>query len=177
MVRFADERGVRIEMDTEAAPLIQYTIHKAIETVQKGHSLKLAIQAYLDRSLEDIRILIESGVGVRLVKGAYRGDIVDFFQIRQRYRDLAEFLFKRNALFDAATHDSELIGWLVEIGLHSRLRFGFVKGLADHIKLKLVEEGWEVSEYVPFGDEYQSYVLRRRNYLRRLKSLGLEPAP
>jgi proline dehydrogenase len=57
------------------------------------------------------------------------------------------------------------------------MEFGFLRGLADGTKLELARDGWIVAEYVPFGRDFEPYVLRRLNYLKRLGASGRAPAP
>jgi proline dehydrogenase len=57
------------------------------------------------------------------------------------------------------------------------LTFGFLMGLSDQTKLRLARQGWQVSEYVPFGSDPGPYVARRERYLRELREQDRSPAP
>jgi proline dehydrogenase len=57
------------------------------------------------------------------------------------------------------------------------LTFGFLMGLSDQTKLRLARQGWQVSEYVPFGSDPVPYVARRERYLRELREQDRSPAP
>jgi proline dehydrogenase len=139
----------------------------------------LALQAYLDRTSTDIKKVIEKGINVRLVKGAYFGDTSNFVEIQSRFRKLVTILSESDVEFCVGTQDPELIEWVRGelINKSDKFEFGLLKGLGDKTKHLLVNEGWNVSEYVPFGSEISAYEMRRERYLKELYELGRLPVP
>jgi proline dehydrogenase len=139
----------------------------------------MALQAYLKRSLDDLEDLHGSNIKIRLVKGAYLGDLSDFHQISECYKLLVEVLAQTSGSVCMATHDPEILDWLRTSGIieTSNVEFTFLKGLADKTKLDLVKKGRHVSEYVPFGKESGPYIVRRSKYLEDLELLNKSPAP
>jgi proline dehydrogenase len=170
---------VGIEIDMEGKSLVDFYVSSAIEAADKGCPVSLALQAYLDRTPEDVENLVKRGVRIRLVKGAYLGDTRDFAEIQQRLERLAFRLASGGSPFCIGTHDPEIINWAKAklAGVKGTLEFGFLKGLSDETKVSLAREGWNVAEYVPFGKEGSAYISRRLQYLRQLKALGRNPAP
>jgi proline dehydrogenase len=78
--------------------------------------------------------------------------------------------------FSLGTHDPEIIDWATGLDVRrERMEFGFLMGLADETKVKMVRDGWQVSEYVPFGGDTRAYQLRRERYLSALEVLDREP--
>ncbi|MDI6719333.1 MAG: proline dehydrogenase family protein [Methanomicrobiales archaeon] len=179
LLRVARDAGVGFEVDMEGRGLVDRTLEIAREAARSGFPLTLALQAYLDRTPGDLAAALEGGIRVRLVKGAYTGDVRDFTEIQQRFRSLFLALQQAGADFSVGTHDPELIAWMLERGRASRQRieFGFLKGLSDRTKLRLAREGWAVAEYVPFGEHAAAYIARRRRYGAELQALGRAPAP
>ena len=179
ILKKAQENHVIIEIDIEGTPLVDFTIETAIKCVKEEIPIPLALQAYLDRTPEDLKRVLSHGITVRLVKGAYKGDTDDFFLIQKKFRELFNMLLESDSDFLIGTHDPELIEWVKERTRDNKekIEFGFLKGLADKTKLSLVEQGWQVSEYVPFGSERKAYETRRRRYLLELEKLKREPAP
>jgi proline dehydrogenase len=170
--------GVGIELDMEGKGFIDLAIQTAIECTGEGAPVALTLQAYLDRTPADIEKAVKRGLRIRLVKGAYLGDVSDFAEIADRFRALAARLSQTGLPFSLGTHDPQLIEWAKELPVDRKLlEFGFLKGLADRTKLALASEGRRVAEYIPFGKEGEAYVLRRRAYLRHLDELGRAPAP
>jgi len=116
---------------------------------------------------------------VRLVKGAYIGDHNDFATIQSKMQQYTEKLLSKQTLFSIGTHDPELIGWLKNRITKQKnlVEFGFLKGLADHTKIEMVSQGYQIAEYVPFDPEGDAYIMRRERYLDTLKQLSRSPVP
>jgi len=175
--REAKEQGVGFEIDMEGKPLVQFTLETALACVQDG-PVTLAVQAYLDRSADDLQILLQNGVKPRLVKGAYLGDVEDFQEIQNRLKALVETAFQGEQPFDLSTHDPQIVEWArTRFSMEDGITFSFLKGLSDETKLELAREGQSISEYVPFGPLRGPYQARRLRYLRQLEEMGRRPAP
>lgn len=174
----AVKHEVDVEIDMEGAPLVDYTLQTASSFSKKGFQFTLALQAYLNRTPNGLNKLLEEGIKVRLVKGAYKGDIEDFSEIQKHFKSIFEALLKSKKEFYVGTHDSELIEWMKDKASKKKdqIEFGFLKGLSNNTKIELAREGWPVSGYVPFGSERKAYETRRLRYLKELKALGKSPA-
>jgi proline dehydrogenase len=174
----AKVKKVPFEMDMEGTPLVDYTLDTTYHISSEAHPVTCALQAYLNRSTADLYSLIEKGIKVRLVKGAYMGDVDMFSFIQERFKFLFIILMDSGKPFSVGTHDPELIEWIKETALHKRelLEFGFLMGLAEKTKQELVDDGWKVSEYVPFGSESTAYETRRNKYLKQIEVAKRAPA-
>jgi proline dehydrogenase len=166
-------------MDMEGKSLVDFYIRSAAESAAEKCPITLALQAYLNRTPEDLDRVLDKGIRVRLVKGAYLGDTGDFKEIQRRLRSLAVRLSATGLTFSVGTHDPEIINWArTELaGKMSSLEFGFLKGMSDETKIGLVSDGWMVAEYAPFGRQGDAYILRRLRYLRMLDRMRRSPAP
>jgi proline dehydrogenase len=74
--------------------------------------------------------------------------------------------------FAIATHDSKLIEYTVRLWKNSKIgiknfEFEFLKGIRDELKRDLVEKGFRVAEYIPYGDEWLPYSVRRLRERKR----------
>lgn len=178
LFREAQKNRVPFEIDMEGSPFVETTLQSVLALAGEG-PLTLALQAYLDRTSRDLSACLNAAVTVRLVKGAYKGDTDDFTTIQERFRTHAKTLISAGVSFSSATHDPELIDWLRnEIGDHRDLiEFAFLKGLAERTKTAMAAEGWNVAEYVPYGQGGQAYIQRRTRYLETLNHLGRAPVP
>jgi proline dehydrogenase len=133
------------------------------------------IQAYLYRSEEDIEQLIEYEAKVRLCKGAYDepADVAyrDKAEVNRNFVRLVEKLFSREAkeygvLPAIASHDEQMIaatkdavrrnGWP-----QHAFEFQMLYGVRTELQRTLVDEGYQVRVYVPFGSEWYPYFMRR----------------
>jgi proline dehydrogenase len=170
--------GVDLELDMEGQRTVDLTLLIAEERARAGQPITVALQAYLNRTPRDIERMMDAGVRVRLVKGAYTGDLSDFNMIAEVYKDLVELLISYDAPFGVATHDLDVLEWVRNrIRDKDILEFGFLKGLSDRTKERYVVEGWKVAEYVPYGSNREGYESRRKTYLKKLDELGRLPAP
>ena len=176
--REAMAHNIGFEIATESRDLVEYAVETAVTCAQE-RQVTLALQAYLDRTSEDLKIALNNGIRTRLVKGAYLGDTQDFAEIQRRLKGLAEAVLENKVPLLLGTHDPELIHWTMKrLGSNKQLvEFGFLKGLADDTKLELARQGWKVLEYVPFGNNVEAYESRRRRFLEELKRAGRDSVP
>ncbi|MCJ7639659.1 MAG: proline dehydrogenase family protein [Euryarchaeota archaeon] len=179
IVQEAARLNVGFEIDMEGPGLVTFAIDVAAACAEKGHRVSLALQAYLDRTRDDLERASESGITARIVKGAYVGSTTDFAEIQQRFKELVSVLHARPTFFTVGTHDPELLEWTkAQMGANRTLiEFGFLRGLADRTKIAMAKEGWLVSEYVPFGENHAAYEARRQKYLDELQNLGRISVP
>lgn len=179
IISVAQEAGSIVEIDMEGTPSVADTLLVAQNNVEGCPGMVIALQAYLDRTPEDIEACQKAGLKVRLVKGAYRGDSEDFGEIQKKFSDCFELLMASGSSFDVGTHDPVLIESMkskLDVEGRKKIGFGFLKGLSDKTKVALAKDGFKVAEYVPFGSNSRPYIMRRNVYLNRLQELGLAPA-
>jgi proline dehydrogenase len=179
IAREAARNRVPLELDMEGKGSVDLTLAAALACRKEHPHVMVALQAYLKRTQEDIRRMVSQGIGVRLVKGAYLGDVSDFEEIRRLTGECARILKDLQAPFSPGTHDPVLIDQVRQEfeGERDLVEFGFLRGLSEKTKIGLAGEGWRVSEYVPFGPGGDDYVHRRERYLRDLGTSGRAPAP
>jgi len=179
ITREARTSNIPLEIDMEGKGTVDLTLAAASACRREYPRVTVALQSYLDRTPGDLRRMVSEGIRVRLVKGAYLGDTADPGEIRRRTDDDARILKELGAPFSLGTHDPLLLDQIKREFGDSRdlVEFGFLMGLSDATKLRLAGEGWQVSEYVPYGQGGDAYVLRRQRYLRDLERSGLAPAP
>jgi proline dehydrogenase len=171
--------GIRIELDMEGQNLVDFTLSAAVDCGAREPAPSVALQAYLDRTPDDLAKAMDAGIRVRIVKGAYLGDTDDFFAIERRFLTLCRQCIERSVPFSIGTHDPDLISWITRIlpDIRDYVEFGFLMGLADETKQRLVGDGWQVAEYIPYGTGGDPYVFRRERYLEALSRQDREPAP
>lgn len=176
----AKKAGLTVEIDIEGTPSVGAVCEIAQENARKGFPAVLALQAYLDRTADDLYESLQAGLKVRLVKGAYRGDTDDYNAIQLRFIDLFEQLIASGLPFDVGTHDPFLIrSMTARLGTDNRdiASFGFLKGLGEQTMEQMAASGYRVAEYVPFGSNRRAYIARRHTYLHKLEGMGLSPVP
>jgi proline dehydrogenase len=166
-------RFVRIDM--ESFDYVQPALDLFETLWQRYRNVGVVIQSYLYRSAEDVARLVQLGASVRLVKGAYNEPAEVAYPDKAgtdtSFVHLMEQLFSDEALargvFPAiATHDSGLIDWA---RAHTRRRgiqpdrfeFQMLYGIRTGLQRKLATEGYRVRAYVPYGEQWYPYFMRR----------------
>lgn len=176
VVAHAAEFNNFVRIDMEGSPYTQRTLDLYARLREAGyHNVGVVIQAYLYRSEADVEWLIPMGANVRLCKGAYMEPPQIAFprkrDVDENYLRLMGMLFSSEAqeagVYPAiATHDERMIDAarrLVQERDISRDRFEFqlIYGVRRELQSRLVEQGYRVRVYVPFGREWYPYFMRR----------------
>jgi len=193
LIKRASEFGAFTWIDMESSKFTDDSLKLYLELLNYHHNIGVALQSVLRRTASDLLHLLEVGGKVRLVKGAYHEHEHVAFTSREEvnanYVKLLGMLFgskyvnnNNNTIeFAIATHDSKLIEYTVRLWKNSKIgiknfEFEFLKGIRDELKRDLVEKGFRVAEYIPYGDEWLPYSVRRlrerkRNLLLLARSL------
>lgn len=166
----ADKHDIFLRVDMEGSPYTQKTVDLFLRLFEKHKNVGIVIQSYLHRSAEDVRKLNDAGGTIRLCKGAYKEPKSIAFkkmkQIRDNFIELAKLMFKEGAYPAIATHDSKLISWTKEwtaeqgIG-KDKFEFQMLYGIRSRLQESLVDEGYRMRVYVPFGTHWFPYFYRR----------------
>lgn len=174
-----------IRVDMEDTPYTDKTINLHYLMREKGYEYHgMVIQAYLFRSEADTRRLLQNGIRIRNVKGAYneppdkafpkKADVdANFDLITKIMLDAA--LAQNSSISDdgrippipaIATHDEKRIlfakNYADKIGLPKNgMEFQMLYGIRRDLQEMLVREGYLVRVYVPFGTHWYPYFMRR----------------
>ena len=160
-------------IDMESSEYTEDTIIIYRNLFEKYERLGIAIQANLKRSEQDLEMLLEHGAKIRLVKGAYLESKRNSYKTRQEvdenYAKLTEMLFSNGNEFAIATHDSKLIDHAIKFSKKHEKKFEFqmLKGIRDELKPVLINDGFSVSEYIPYGTNWLPYSIRRLKERKR----------
>jgi proline dehydrogenase len=163
----AESLGQSFFVDMESSAVTSKTIEIYLDSLSRHPRVGLALQAYMRRSGDDLKALLDRGAKIRLVKGAYRepADVVyrSRREVSSNYTQLMKMLFERGDDFAIATHDSELVDAARKMAesKHVDFRFEMLKGIRNELKEELVKSGYKVSEYLPYGDQWFAYSRRR----------------
>ncbi|MCU1285773.1 MAG: L-proline dehydrogenase [Acidobacteriales bacterium] len=162
-----------VRVDMEGSPYTQKTLdfvhqlHR--ENGNAGH-VGAVIQAYLRRSQDDVRKLIADKIRIRLCKGAYKEPADIAFQAKSEvdanYVKLMKILLKSGVYHGIATHDQNMIAATKEFVRQenipaSAFEFQMLYGIRRDLQQQLVEEGYGMRVYIPFGTEWYPYFMRR----------------
>jgi len=167
VVRDAAARGNFVRIDMEDSSTTDRTLELYRDLRGEGHAnLGVVLQAYLRRTISDLDGL----ENVRLCKGiyveppalAYR----EFEAVRANYVRCLERLVAQGTYVGIATHDEYLIGEALRIVGESgvtrdRYEFQMLLGVRPDRADELVADGHRLRVYVPYGQQWYEYSLRR----------------
>jgi proline dehydrogenase len=169
----AKQSGHFMWVDIESSNFVEDTLSIYLEILRKNRDSGVAIQSYLRRSHSDLLHLMENSANLRIVKGAYSEEKHEAYQsnneITQNFLRLMKLVFKDSSykgIVAIATHDSKLVDEALALSTKGsermkNMQFQLLKGVRDELKLQLVKKGYEVLEYIPYGEKWLQYSLRR----------------
>jgi proline dehydrogenase len=167
----AKEKEMFIRWDMESSDWTQSTLDPFEELWAEGYrNMGTVLQSYLRRTMDDALRMNELGVRVRLCKGAYAEPPEVAFQdkgkVDQNFVDVAKVLLTDGNYPALATHDDEIINTLLEFVRKEGIRadsfeFQMLHGVRRDLQQELKEEGFNVRVYVPFGESWYPYLMRR----------------
>ena len=171
IVSLAKEFGIFVRLDMENSPYTTKTIGMFKRIRELGFTnIGVVIQAYLKRSEEDIKALLEFKPSIRLCKGIYveSSDIAfkDPEQIRENYKKLYHLLIENGAYTCIATHDVELLNYCLQDIQNKgykkhQFEFQMLLGVKEEERTKIVQKGHTMRVYIPFGEDWYGYSTRR----------------
>ncbi|MFE3451790.1 proline dehydrogenase family protein [Nonomuraea sp. NPDC059194] len=162
--------GSTVTLDMEDHTTVDSTLGILRALREDFPSTGVAIQAYLFRSEADCRDLAVEGSRVRLVKGAYREPASVAHQsksdVDKAYVRCLRILMAGKGYPMVATHDDRLIS-ITEL-LADRFsraigdyEYQMLYGIRTDKQESLAGAGHTVRVYVPYGDDWYGYFMRR----------------
>ena len=163
--------AVFVRIDMESSDYTEKTVALVEKLWSQGHrNVGTVIQSSLHRSIDDIRRLIQIGSRVRLVKGAYLEPRAIAYQnradIERMYLRGMKLLLRDGIYAAIATHDEAIIEatrrYAFAQGIpHNSFEFQFLYGVRRDLQQRLREEGFHVRVYLPYGEAWYPYLMRR----------------
>jgi proline dehydrogenase len=166
----ARDLGIRVTIDMEDHPRCQATLDLFDILRAEYDNVGTVIQAYLYRSLDDVLRLAADGVHLRIVKGAYKEPpevaYPEKADVDANYIKLMEAQLLSPGFTAVATHDERIIEhakrFIAEHGIaHDRYEFQMLYGIRTQLQQQLVREGYPLRLYVPYGNDWYGYFMRR----------------
>jgi proline dehydrogenase len=193
LVEAAAAVGGFVRIDMEGSAYTDRTLDLVRRVHRQHRACGTVIQAYLRRSPQDLTSLIQAGIRVRLCKGAYLEPSEIAFpkkeDVDRQYIDMAQQMLtatqSRTGYYPAlATHDERIIGLIESFAssngiARDNFEFQMLYGIRRDLQERLVKDGYRMRLYVPFGEAWFPYFMRRlaerpanllflvRNLLRR----------
>jgi proline dehydrogenase len=162
--------GTTVTLDMEDHTTTDLTLAALRELRKDFPETGAVVQAYLYRTEQDCRALAHEGSRVRLCKGAYNEPEEVAYQDRhdvdKSYVRCLKVLMAGEGYPMVATHDPRLIKIASALATrHGRMpgtyEFQMLYGIRGEEQIRLAELGEKVRVYVPYGDEWYGYLMRR----------------
>lgn len=168
IVKKANEYNIFINFDMEDHARLQASFDLLDELSSTYDNIGTVIQAYFYRAKDDIEKY--KNYRLRIVKGAYKEDVSVAYQnkhdIDKNYIELIEWHLLNGKFTSIATHDHHVINHVKEfVEKHKipkdKFEFQMLYGFRVDMQHALVKEGYHFCTYVPFGEDWYGYFMRR----------------
>jgi proline dehydrogenase len=173
----ADAAGrvdTHLTLDMEGSDVTEATVGLVERLQSAGHrDVGCAVQTYLHRTSADVERLSRlpgGAASLRLCKGAYAEPEAIAYQKRAEvdaaYATCADYLLEHGSYPRFATHDDALIDHVrnsaARLGVdRDAFEFQMLYGVRPSLQQTLVRDGYRLRIYVPFGDQWYPYFMRR----------------
>jgi len=170
ILEVARANGNFVRIDMEDSSTTTETLRLYRELREDGFdNVGVVLQAYLRRTLDDVASLADLVPNVRLCKGIYVEPpsiaYTDYEAVRANFARALHALMEIDGThIGIATHDE----WLIQQALHDvaawergSYEFQMLLGVRERRATELVQSGHPLRVYVPFGEHWYEYSLRR----------------
>lgn len=170
IVEEARRYGNFVRMDMEGSDKTDATLRIFYALRSEFDNVGIVLQAYLYRTEKDLEKVMEMKARVRLCKGAYDEPPEVAFpekkDVDDNYVKLMKKLLKSGVYHGLATHHERMIQETKEFAAREGIgkdqyEFQMLYGVRRDLQLKLAEEGYRVRTYVPYGEYWYPYFMRR----------------
>ncbi|PKL80913.1 MAG: proline dehydrogenase [Ignavibacteriae bacterium HGW-Ignavibacteriae-4] len=173
IVSKAKELGLFVRLDMENTPYTSKTLDIYKKLKNDGlENVGFVIQAYLKRSMDDIKAMSKFNPSTRLCKGIYNESpslaYKDREKIRDNYKELLKYMFENGYYTCIATHDDLLLNYAENLIKEKKIpkdkyEFQMLLGVTESLRAKLISNGHKVRVYTPYGIDWYGYSIRRLN--------------
>lgn len=170
IVEEARRYGNFVRMDMEGSDKTDATLRIFYALRAEFDNVGIVLQAYLYRTEQDLEKVMSMNARVRLCKGAYDEPAEVAFpekkDVDDNYVKLTKKLLKSGVYHGLATHHERMIQEANEFAKREGIgkdqyEFQMLYGVRRDLQLKLAEEGYRVRTYVPYGEYWYPYFMRR----------------
>jgi proline dehydrogenase len=163
--------GIYINVDAEEYRTVWDTVEVVERLNGEGFKVGTVIQAYLFDADKILERLAKFRINLRLVKGAYKESPKVAYQrkkdIDERFKVLAERMLRIEGVYpEFGTHDDKLIRYIMEFGDKigkdkTSYEFQMLYGVRRRLQREILDKGYRVRIYLPYGDYWYPYFMRR----------------
>ncbi|MET0787100.1 MAG: proline dehydrogenase family protein [Paenisporosarcina sp.] len=168
IVAAASKYDMHINLDMEDYGHLQPSFDLMDALLKEYSNVGTVIQAYFYRAQDDIENYKD--LRLRIVKGAYKEPVEYAYQTTQEidanYIKLIEYHLLNGKFTSIATHDHKVINHVKKFVEENQIpkdkyEFQMLYGFRKDMQVSLAKEGYNFCTYVPFGDDWYGYFMRR----------------
>ncbi|WP_342042210.1 proline dehydrogenase family protein [Bacillus sp. OTU2372] len=168
IVHQASRYDMFVNIDMEDFKHLELTFNLLDELSLEYDNVGTVIQAYFHKALEYLERY--QNYRIRIVKGAYKESEEIAYQdkkdIDSNFIKLIEWHLLNGKFTSIATHDHRIINHVKEFVNqnnipHNQFEFQMLYGFRKELQLSLASEGYNFCTYVPFGNDWYGYFMRR----------------
>jgi len=160
---------VRIDMEDSSCTTRTLDVYRRLRG-EGVDNVGIVLQAYMRRSLDDIRSLLPLEPNVRVCKGIYVEPREVAYQepekVNENYELMVDTLLSNGCYVGIATHDEKLVaaGYRIVKALKlpaQHYEFQMLLGVREALRQSIVDSGHRLRVYVPYGAQWYAYSVRR----------------
>lgn len=161
-------------IDIEDSSYADKTINFYKKIKEHYNNVGLCLQAYLYRTMDDLKKMIEINPWIRLVKGAYKEPSTVAFpkmsQVNENFMSLSKYLLEqikeKGIRVAFGTHDLAIQEQVKKeaksIGINKKnLEFQMLYGIKTSEQYKLASEGYRIRTLISYGEHWYHWYMRR----------------
>jgi len=170
VLEVAGANGVFVTIDMEDFSRCEKTLEVFKELKKDYDNVGTVIQAYLYRTVNDVEDLNKYSPNLRLVKGAYKESPEVAFpnkhDVDENFKRIINMHLLNGNYTAVATHDDNIIEYTKQLVEeheinNDQFEFQMLYGIRPERQLELMEEGYKMRVYVPYGRDWYGYFMRR----------------
>jgi proline dehydrogenase len=175
---------VRIDMEDSPCTDMEINMYRKLKA-EFPTNVGLVLQAYMRRTHKDIEDMLDMHTeaapnNYRLCKGIYvePKEIAykDYEEVNQNYLKNLETLFQKKVYVGIATHDKPLVEGAYKLIKKynvpkDKFEFQMLLGVTPDLRQKIVDDGYKMRVYVPYGENWFGYSTRRLKENPKMASL------
>jgi proline dehydrogenase len=164
------ENFVRVDMEQSNVTQKTIDIFKRLRSEFGLNDVGIVLQSYLRRTFADAQELLKIPARIRICKGAYNEPpevaFPDKKDVDENYIRVMKLLLSSGTYHGIATHDPKMIDATVahmqkeNIGKEA-FEFQMLYGVRRDLQEQLARDGYNVRVYVPYGQHWYPYFMRR----------------
>lgn len=176
IVSVANDLNIFVRIDMEDVPCTDKEFRLLYRLREEFKNVGIVVQAYLKRTGDDLKKLIDEKINLRLCKGIYIEEphhLIanandDRLAINPHFLEHLERLLENKIYVGIATHDELLVEAAYELiektgAKKEDYEFQMLLGVREELRDSIRERGHNLRVYVPFGKDWYGYSVRRLN--------------